>query len=281
MAVTEIPWDDGSGGKIYLTYPSASGDQTVEVSSDANTGAARSKVVTFTSAVGNITQQLTVSQEAGEVPGSRISDYVQGGLILLLDGKNKGGTSGVWSNLVGNGSFTRHGATFNSDHVYFDGIDDYLDSTNLSSTFFPSRTAGTIEVVCDNENFEEAMGVIIIGRGASRLCAAISKSKGFYYASDNTSSRAYNLPLVTAAKASISISSARQYENGVGLSLSSGKDYLSGFNGTYNYIGRRNSGTYFKGKIYSIRVYSKQLTKAEVLQNLSVDNLRFNLGLTL
>ena len=267
MAITTIPWGDGSGDNIYLTYPSASGDQTVEVSSDANTGAARSKVITFASAVGSITQLLTVSQDAGEVPGSLISDYVQDGLKLLLDGKNKGSTSGVWSNLAGSGSFTRHGATFNSDHVYFDGVNDYLDSTNLSSTFFPSRTAGTIEVVCDNENFGEAMGVIIIGRSVARLCAAISTSKGFYYANDNTSSRAYNLPLVTTAKASFSVSSARQYENGVGLSLSSGKDYLSGTNGTYSYIGRRSSGTYFKGKIYSIRVYSRQLTEAEVLQN--------------
>ena len=48
MATTTIPWGDGSGDNIYLTYSSASGDQTVEVSSDANTGNARTKVVTFT-----------------------------------------------------------------------------------------------------------------------------------------------------------------------------------------------------------------------------------------
>lgn len=65
MATTTIPWGDGSGGNIYLTYPSASGDQTVSVSSDANTGAARSKVVTFTSGVGSIVRTLTVSQDAG------------------------------------------------------------------------------------------------------------------------------------------------------------------------------------------------------------------------
>lgn len=63
MATTTIPWDDGSGDNIYFTYPSASGDQTVEVSSDANTGSARSKVVTFTA--GSATQTLTVNQDAG------------------------------------------------------------------------------------------------------------------------------------------------------------------------------------------------------------------------
>ena len=67
MATTTIPWSDGSGDNIYLTYPSASGDQTVTVSSDANSGSARTQVVTFTSGVGNITQQLTVNQAAAAI----------------------------------------------------------------------------------------------------------------------------------------------------------------------------------------------------------------------
>lgn len=65
MAVTEIPWGDGSGDKIYLTYSEADGDQTVLVSSDANGGAARQKVITFVSTVGNISRSLTVLQESG------------------------------------------------------------------------------------------------------------------------------------------------------------------------------------------------------------------------
>ena len=78
MATTSIPWGDGSGDNIYLTYPSASGDQTVQVSSDANTGSARSQVVTFTSGVGSITQQLTVSQEAGGPVQHTITVYPSG-----------------------------------------------------------------------------------------------------------------------------------------------------------------------------------------------------------
>lgn len=66
MATITIPWGDGSGDNIYLTYTSASGDQTVEVSSDANTGSARSKVVTFASGIGSIVQQLAINQEAGQ-----------------------------------------------------------------------------------------------------------------------------------------------------------------------------------------------------------------------
>lgn len=76
MATTTIPWDDGSGDNIYLTYSSASGDQTVEVSSDANTGNARTQVVTFTAGIGNITQMLTVSQEAGGPQEHTLTRYL-------------------------------------------------------------------------------------------------------------------------------------------------------------------------------------------------------------
>ena len=67
MAVTTIPWGDGSGDNIYLTYPSASGDQTVTVTSDANAGASsRSKNITFSVTAGQttISRTLTVVQAA-------------------------------------------------------------------------------------------------------------------------------------------------------------------------------------------------------------------------
>lgn len=75
MATTTIPWGDGSGDNIYLTYPSASGDKTVQVSSDANTGSARTKTVTFTSGVGSISKTLTVNQEAGGPQEYTITKY--------------------------------------------------------------------------------------------------------------------------------------------------------------------------------------------------------------
>lgn len=79
MAIIKtIPWDDGSGDNIYLDSNASEGNQTVTVSSDANTGQARSKTVTFTSGVGNITQQLTVSQEAGGPVQNTITVYPSG-----------------------------------------------------------------------------------------------------------------------------------------------------------------------------------------------------------
>lgn len=66
MAITTIPWGDGSGDNIYLNYSASQGDQTILVSSDANNGTTfRQKVITFVSAVGNISRSLTVLQLPG------------------------------------------------------------------------------------------------------------------------------------------------------------------------------------------------------------------------
>ena len=89
MAITtEISWDDGSGDKIYVTRETSEGNQTVSVSSDENTGAARTKVVTFTSGVGNIQRQLTINQAAG-LPYTPLN-YIETDGVAYIDTKIKG-----------------------------------------------------------------------------------------------------------------------------------------------------------------------------------------------
>lgn len=66
MPRTIIPWGDGSGGNIYLDYTAPSGDQNIAVSSDANGGDARTKIITF-SATGVSPVTLTVNQAAGNL----------------------------------------------------------------------------------------------------------------------------------------------------------------------------------------------------------------------
>jgi len=71
---TTIPWGDGTGDNIYLDYNASAGDQSVAVSSDANTGSARTKVVTF-SAAGATPVSLTVNQAMGLPPGANFLVY--------------------------------------------------------------------------------------------------------------------------------------------------------------------------------------------------------------
>lgn len=61
MATTAIDWNDGTGGKIYLSYGSSEGTQTISVSSDTHTGyESRSKDITFQTTTGSPTVSATL-----------------------------------------------------------------------------------------------------------------------------------------------------------------------------------------------------------------------------
>lgn len=206
--------------------------------------------------------------------GGDLSDYVQDGLILHMDGKAGKTGSSSWSSVVGSVSFTNNGATFYDDYIYFDGTDDYLTNTSFSPT---ASGTGTIEVVIDNETFGSKLSLVFAGKTNGGLAFGQNTSKQILW-SIGTSSRAK--PVATLAKASFSICSPRKYQNGVAMTTN-GSDYWGGRSSSTNYIGMRSTGGYFKGKIYSIRIYNRQLSSDEVLKNLAVDNIRFELGLTL
>lgn len=67
---TQVPWGDGSGEKIYLTYGASEGNQTIQVSSDAHTGYLdRTKDIVFSISTGSrtITATLTVVQSGKNI----------------------------------------------------------------------------------------------------------------------------------------------------------------------------------------------------------------------
>lgn len=295
MATTTIPWGDGSGDNIYLTYSASQGDQTVLVSSDANSGAARTKNITFVSTVGNISRTLTVSQEEGAslvsitwnnvcitydetAIGYRDTSpqYVKDGLVFWLDGIDKGEGADTWVDKVGGHVFTNHGAVFNPDHVYLDGNAYLVGST---TQLFPTTESGTIEVVFKRES---EFGVIIVPPTGGTSATTVSQlSFGFISGYGLMWSNKTNRPKYSdnLAWGSVSISLARALGGGEALTQN-GSSYLSLTSNSPAYIGKRNysSTNPFTGKIYCIRMYDRQLTEEEVLHNLAVDNQRFYLG---
>lgn len=80
----EIDWNDGSGDKLYFSAPASEGNQTVEVSSDANAGDERTKTVNFVAA-GVAPQPLTIVQLGS---GAAFDDWV------------KDGDTHLWINIV-------------------------------------------------------------------------------------------------------------------------------------------------------------------------------------
>ena len=67
---TSLSWNDGTGEKLYLTYGSAEGTQTISVTSDTHTGyVERTRDVVFQVSAGGttITKTLTVTQSGKNI----------------------------------------------------------------------------------------------------------------------------------------------------------------------------------------------------------------------
>ena len=204
-------------------------------------------------------------------PGD-ISNYVQDGLVFHLDGINKGGTSGRWSSLVGTAYATlTSSVTSNDNNIQMNG-NGTLTVTNGVSTLFAS---GTIEVCCEIPSSSSSM---IIYYGLSNHLAFIVYGQSFFFGMGTSNNK---WQVVPATKFTASANSVRFMQNGVaGGTLGSG----SWTAGSTRLIGGRTSGSnryYLNGKIYSIRIYNRQLTESEMLKNQKVDNARFNLGLNI
>lgn len=162
MAVTTIPWGDGSGDNIYLTYPSASGDQTVSVSSDANTGSARTKTVTFTaSGVSPVT--LTVAQASGE-------SYIvfADANVGQICATNWGDGTGITPSQASQVTNSQFGTTFrnNTSITSFDELSYFTGLTQIPANAFYG---------CSNlESVTIPEDVTTLGQQAFRGCSKLA-----------------------------------------------------------------------------------------------------------
>lgn len=202
-------------------------------------------------------------------PGD-LSNYVQDGLVLHLDGINKGGTSGRWSSLVGSEYYplTTH-STEETNAVLMDGS-GVLTSENTVNVGY---TVGTIEVCA--QYLGNASAAVVIYGTQDNLCFCIgSTGYAFGIATANN--------LWTLTKASLftcSMNSSRCMLNGSVTGTKSNTSW--GATESTNFIGGREpyANKYYANiRIYSIRKYNRILSEAEMLQNQKVDNARFNLG---
>lgn len=228
---------------------------------------------------------LVYGSGSGPTPPPLPSNYVTSGLVLWMDGIDKGPDDTAWVDKVSSKEFTNSGATFNDNNVEFNGTSDYL--YNYNSYTPPASGSATIEVVFETTS-TNSQAIFMPKSGGTRPAYFFNPTNGsIYMAGGSTAKRnLYTASFSTNTKYSSSVSNARAYLNGNALTAST-TNYIAGAVNNYNYIGKRrvDSSTdpknFFAGKIFSIRIYNRQLTADEVAANLAVDNARFSLGLTL
>ena len=230
-------------------------------------------------------------------------------LVSMFDGKNVDSANNRWVDKMDNSRILQlSGCTVNSDHVEFDGSDDTAIAANTSIGVNVLSTEGTIEAV--TKDFAPSSSVMapsvfsnknqINGSVYDRLiCLGFWYSTQYFsnigvfftYSTQSSDSPNAGQPkpwvgnITSVATACVSVSNARGYLNGNALSRLSGNTGAALASSAYSKMGIasrvKSDGSEtqkFAGKVYSVRIYSRQLTEQEALRNYAIDQKRFNIS---
>lgn len=217
-------------------------------------------------------------------------NYVQDGLLLHYDATNNtenGHDSNAqeWKNLANdsNNGILNGNPTWSDDSLYFDGIDDYIDCGKIG---LENNHSFTYE--CTMSYSESQKGKTLMGLHKSD----IGSSLGIDDSSDNylkfhlnfygyqriNSTKALNDGKIHNIIATYKNNKLILYIDGIlnkSANVSQGLTYP---NLNFN-IGRWVGGQsqYYKGNIYSAKVYNKYLTKDEILEDYQYEKNRYNI----
>ena len=189
--------------------------------------------------------------------------YITDGLVFHLDGIDKGETQGAWTDLISGTVF--EGTAESQSNCFF------FNNTYLSNSSFSlgANSDYTVEI-CYKETVNQN-GVLFCSGNNSTGNIFVAPHLQLYM----QKGRSYKYDRVINTKYSLSINAERCIQNMVEKSYNKvGSAYVN----SRTNIGCRYSGGYnifFMGYIYSIRVYNRNLTEAEILNNQKVDNKRF------
>ena len=200
------------------------------------------------------------------IPIPSADAYVQDGLVFQLDGIDKGNVEGAWVDRKAGRQFTLNNCIVNSDNIQFNGT----DSKAVYNQLLDFGTTTTVEVVFTRE---KVFGTII-SSGTKVELIALQLTSGYkyrYFSGNQKTGMVFPDP-TTIHTLSIP-TSGRPILDQIAQAKTF-KDFYSE-SGTTTYVG--GGPSYSKGKIYSIRIYNRNLTSAEMMKNQMIDIERFNI----
>lgn len=207
------------------------------------------------------------------------NSYIQDGLVFQLDGINKGATDGTWVCLKTGRIFTANNDTYiqsaDDGFTFIDGSNDFNAMT--CSSALVGTTTWTMEAACSPTAWNTSAARALFtssGRGCGLSLIGV-----FHWSSGSNKSWSNDILSTQKTKVTMSMNADMGLVNGEQLTTIGGGDQMttSGFQ-----VGScQNKGYNFVGTIHSIRMYNRSLTLEERLHNQRIDNIRFNLGLTI
>ena len=213
----------------------------------------------------------TDSKIISEIPSM---DYVQDGLVLLLDGieNTRGGHSAstnVWEDLSGNNyDVTMENIQINNNNMYFSGDTSIMYSLN-------NINAVSVEMVLELEETEQIEQYIAYFGSIDKILAWSPTENAF---SLGNKKKRYSIDkLYKLSSISVQYNPDAMYLNSKKLELNVGSESWM-YSSQYPFmISGYSGGWRMKGKIYSIRVYNRALTQEEINHNYQMDKKRFGI----
>lgn len=214
---------------------------------------------------------MDVTERRRALMAMQAEDYIRNGLVLWLDARDKGNSTGSWVDKIGGHIYQGvNNPTFGPDYV---ATSQSNDSYLINETFpVYSSDEATIEVAFSD--YTDSTQLIFMPKTAAGGIAFGLYNSGIIWCSDHTNKIVMERNVKTA-----SIRFNLAIVNGKSAHLDGGNVWSGGNN--INYVGRRQSGNIYTGKIHAIRIYNRQLSENEMLHNQKLDNKRFNLGLNI
>lgn len=271
--------DVNNGTSVTVTYTNTeTGDGTTKSGSLSISSDEVSRSVSLNAS--------KAAEEGGDEPPVVEDDYISDGLVLNLDGTDRGGTSGHWVDKVEGYDFTLgSGATEQSNGVQFDAANEWgtcNDATLLS--LLPSYTEGTIEIVFTSlSGFSNTLRTLVKPSESGKIGAAIAtQGTKFCYGVDSSSSELARTLVSAVSDPSLHIISANAAR------LVQNQTVSTAAVTTANVLPNRlsalavggaavagSSDTWAMAVIHSVRIYDRQLSESEMLHNQALDLAKY------
>ena len=218
---------------------------------------------------------------------------VNNGLVLALDASDRNSYSGsgsTWNDLSGNsynGTLT-NGPTFNSSNggsIVFDGINDYVVSSNFVPNFSTKTLSGWVKL---SSTSQQGGGLVTLQSTDGAVFDSIvynETGQGWGFGSNGFSRTNWSGVSETSTSIWVNItatyesSNYKMYRNGTLIyTLTSFGVLTFNFNSNVQ-LGYRHLGSsgYLAANIAQASVYHRALTANEVLQNYNATKSRFGL----
>ena len=219
------------------------------------------------------------------------SNYVQTGLIACWDGIANAevgahaDNAAVWKDIVGGYEFALTNVTVEENGMNFVGdATSYgtLSAAGTAATFDAAKN-GTMEVVFVSRNASVPQVLVQTPAGNGMTFGYSSGNAAIVPFSGSVQKPSFPFNIGTSmhsfsVRYSSGASTSPAFADGSSLNTTGG-GYWSPGEGDETFVGNRASKQAgFPGTIYCIRLYSRQLTAAEIVANHAVDALRFANG---